>query len=99
MELGLELNWKALWVCVLAIVTASCLRAQDITGNWQGTIKPPQGQPLRMILHSRLPYHAECSVDCSSETSLPSFCEEPVFVKHDARKDRLARKALLNRSK
>jgi hypothetical protein len=29
----------------------------------------------------------------------PSFCEEPVSVKHDARKDRLARKALPNRSK
>jgi hypothetical protein len=29
----------------------------------------------------------------------PSFCEEPVTVKHDARRDRLARKALPNRSK
>jgi hypothetical protein len=29
----------------------------------------------------------------------PSFCEEPVSVKHAARRDRLARKALPNRSK
>ena len=50
MNQGLKLYWKALWVCALAIVFAGCLRAQDITGNWQGTITPPQGKPLRMIL-------------------------------------------------
>jgi len=50
MILGPKLHWKALWVCVLAIVIAGCLRAQDITGNWQGTITPPQGTPRRMIL-------------------------------------------------
>ena len=50
MNLGLKLRWKALWVCVLAIVIAGCLRAKDITGNWQGTITPPQGVPRRMVL-------------------------------------------------
>jgi hypothetical protein len=50
MNLGLKLYWKALWVCVLAIVFAGCLRAKDITGNWQGTITPPQGAPRRMVL-------------------------------------------------
>ncbi len=50
MKLGLELNRKTLWVYVLAILFAGSLHAQDITGNWQGTITPPQGTPLRMVL-------------------------------------------------
>ena len=50
MNMGLKLNWKTPWVCVLAIVIAGCLRARDITGNWQGTITSPQGKPLRMVL-------------------------------------------------
>jgi non-heme chloroperoxidase len=50
MNSGLKLHWKALWVCVLAIFIAGCLRAQDISGNWQGTITPPQGKPLRIVL-------------------------------------------------
>ena len=50
MKLELKLNRKALWVCVLAILFARSLHAQDIAGNWQGTITPPQGKPLRMVL-------------------------------------------------
>jgi hypothetical protein len=42
MELGLKLNRKTLWVYALAILFAGSLHAQDITGNWQGTITPPQ---------------------------------------------------------
>jgi non-heme chloroperoxidase len=41
---------RTLWVFVLAIVIAGCLRAQDITGTWQGTITPPRGTPHRMVL-------------------------------------------------
>jgi pimeloyl-ACP methyl ester carboxylesterase len=50
MKLGRKLNRKALWVYVLAILFAGCHDAQDITGNWQGTITPPQGKPLRIVL-------------------------------------------------
>jgi hypothetical protein len=55
MNMVLKFNRKTLWVCVFAIVIfaiviAVCLRAEDITGNWQGTITPPQGNPRRMIL-------------------------------------------------
>jgi pimeloyl-ACP methyl ester carboxylesterase len=50
MKLGLKLNRKTLWVYVFAILFAGRLHAQDITGNWQGTITPPQGRPLRIVL-------------------------------------------------
>jgi pimeloyl-ACP methyl ester carboxylesterase len=50
MKLGRKLNRKTLWVYVLAILFAGCYHAQDITGNWQGTITPPQGRPLRIVL-------------------------------------------------
>ena len=50
MDVGLKMNLKTLWVFVIAILFAGCLRAQDISGNWQGTITPPHGKPLRMIL-------------------------------------------------
>lgn len=50
MRLRLELNRKTLWVFVLTIAVVGCLRAQDITGNWQGTITSPQGAPRRMVL-------------------------------------------------
>jgi hypothetical protein len=55
MNMVLKFNRKTLWVCVFAIVIfaiviAVSLRAEDITGNWQGTITPPQGNPRRMIL-------------------------------------------------
>jgi non-heme chloroperoxidase len=50
MNRGLRWNLRTLWVFVLAIVIAGCLRAQDITGTWQGTITPPQGTPHRMVL-------------------------------------------------
>jgi len=50
MKLGLKLNRKTLWVYVLAILFAGSLHAQDIIGNWQGTLTPPQGRPLRIVL-------------------------------------------------
>ena len=50
MNIGLKWNLRILWVFVLAIAFAGCLYAQDITGNWQGTITPPQGTPHRIIL-------------------------------------------------
>ena len=50
MKLELKLNRKMLWVYVLAILFADSLHAQDITGNWQGTITSPQGSPARIIL-------------------------------------------------
>src|ERR1017187_5894532 len=51
MRLRLELDRKIFWVCVIAIFFAGCrLHAQDVAGNWQGTITPPQGAPRRMVL-------------------------------------------------
>ncbi|MES2394090.1 MAG: TIGR03435 family protein [Acidobacteriota bacterium] len=37
-----------LWIMVSAVLAGGVLRAQDITGNWQGTLKA--GKDLRMIL-------------------------------------------------
>jgi non-heme chloroperoxidase len=50
MKLRRRLNRKKLWVYVLAILFAGSLHAQDITGNWQGTISPSQGRQFRMVL-------------------------------------------------
>jgi len=50
MKRGLKWNLRTLWVFVLAMVIGGSLRAQDIAGNWQGAITPPQGTPRRMIL-------------------------------------------------
>jgi non-heme chloroperoxidase len=50
MNMGLKWNLRTLWVFVFAIAVGGCLRAQNITGNWQGTITPPQGTPHRMVL-------------------------------------------------
>jgi pimeloyl-ACP methyl ester carboxylesterase len=50
MKLGLKLNRKTLWMYVLAILFTGSLHAQDITGNWQGTLIIPQGRPLRIVL-------------------------------------------------
>src|SRR5258708_4567279 len=50
MNIGLKLNLRTLWVFLPAILIGGCLRAQDITGNWQETITPPQGAPRRMVL-------------------------------------------------
>ena len=51
MKLLWKLNRKTLCACGLAILLAGCrLPAQNITGDWQGTITPPQGKPLRMVL-------------------------------------------------
>jgi uncharacterized protein (TIGR03435 family) len=37
-----------LWIVALAVLAGGALRAQDLTGNWQGTLKA--GKDLRMIL-------------------------------------------------
>jgi len=37
-----------LWIVTLAVLAGSALRAQDLTGNWQGTLKA--AKDLRMIL-------------------------------------------------
>lgn len=50
MKLGIGLNRKTQWVYVLAILFAGSLHAQDITGNWQGTLTIPHGTPLRIVL-------------------------------------------------
>ncbi len=50
MRLGMQLNRKTRWVYLFAILFAVTLHAQDITGNWQGTLSPPQGSPLRIVL-------------------------------------------------
>ena len=52
MKLQLKLNLSGLMscVCMIALLFAGCLCAQDITGSWQGTITPPQGTPHRMVL-------------------------------------------------
>ena len=50
MNIGLKQNLPTLWVLVFAIAVGGCLRAQNIIGNWQGSITPPNGKPLRMIL-------------------------------------------------
>ena len=52
MKLGLTLNRKALWVYALAILFAGSLHAQDITGNWQGTLSLPQGRQVRLVLQA-----------------------------------------------
>ncbi len=50
MTLGLGLRRKTPWVYLLVILFAGALHAQDITGNWQGTLTPTQGSPLRIVL-------------------------------------------------
>ena len=42
-------NGKMLWVAALATLLTGTLYAQDITGNWQGTLKAGP-QELRTIL-------------------------------------------------
>jgi len=50
MQLELGSNRKTLWAFVFTILLAGSLHAQDITGNWQGTLAVPQNSPLRIIL-------------------------------------------------
>jgi len=35
---------------LLTPLLGTTLLAQDITGNWQGTLQPPQGPALRLVL-------------------------------------------------
>jgi uncharacterized protein (TIGR03435 family) len=39
-----------LWVMLLAIAAGGVLHAQDLTGAWQGTLQPPAGNPLRIVI-------------------------------------------------
>ncbi|WP_158819398.1 TIGR03435 family protein [Granulicella sp. S156] len=39
-----------LWIVAFATLVGSALRAQDITGAWQGTLTPPNGKELRIVL-------------------------------------------------
>ena len=50
MKIGLKWNLRTLSGYVFAILLAGCLHAQEITGNWQGTITQPQGRPMRLVL-------------------------------------------------
>jgi pimeloyl-ACP methyl ester carboxylesterase len=50
MKVGPKLNRKAPWLYLLASLSASTFHAQDITGNWQGTLTPPEGSPVRIVL-------------------------------------------------
>jgi non-heme chloroperoxidase len=50
MRMELKWNLRTLCVFVFVIAAGSCLHAEDISGNWQGTISPPQGRPNRMVL-------------------------------------------------
>jgi hypothetical protein len=36
---------------VLAAATVLTVQAQDITGDWQGTLKPAPGAELHLLLH------------------------------------------------
>jgi pimeloyl-ACP methyl ester carboxylesterase len=51
MKLSKKLNWKTLSPFIIAtLLAAGCRHAQDISGNWQGTLAIPQGRPLRIVL-------------------------------------------------
>jgi len=50
MKLGFKRKRSIVWVCVLVVLFAGNLRAQEITGSWQGTLTPAQGRALRIIL-------------------------------------------------
>ena len=43
-------NAFLLFTPLLGTLFGTTLLAQDITGNWQGTLQPPQGQALRLVL-------------------------------------------------
>lgn len=46
----MKLRRKTLRLYLLAALFTSGLRAQDISGSWQGTLPVPQGNPLRIVL-------------------------------------------------
>ena len=50
MNLGLMCKQKMKWICLLAVLFSGPLWGQDITGDWQGTLHPPQGNQLRIVL-------------------------------------------------
>jgi hypothetical protein len=49
-KLPRTLNWKTLWVFMIAILLTGCRHARDISGDWQGTLAVPQGRPIRVVL-------------------------------------------------
>ena len=50
MHLRLICIRKTGWICLLAVLFTGCIQGQDITGDWQGTLHPPQGNQLRIVL-------------------------------------------------
>jgi len=81
MNLGLTLNRKTQWVYALAILFASSLHAQDITGNWQGTLTPQQGKPLRIVLQvTRDDSGALKAKDYSIDQSPEGFTADSITV-------------------
>jgi uncharacterized protein (TIGR03435 family) len=49
---GVTQNMKKLifWIIAVAAISVGVLRAQDATGIWQGTLQPPNGKELRIVL-------------------------------------------------
>ena len=45
----MAMPFKSLWLAVLGLLLGCSLSAQDLAGNWQGTIQPGN-QPLRLIV-------------------------------------------------
>jgi uncharacterized protein (TIGR03435 family) len=41
---------KTLWMIALAMLLSGALLAQNVTGTWQGTLQPPQGKALRVVI-------------------------------------------------
>jgi hypothetical protein len=39
-----------IWTMVLAMTSARVLHAQEIAGAWQGTLQPPAGPALRIVI-------------------------------------------------
>jgi pimeloyl-ACP methyl ester carboxylesterase len=44
-------------ICLLPFLFTGCLLGQDITGDWQGTLHPPQGNQLRIVLRVKRDTH------------------------------------------
>ena len=48
--LGAEMKKLMLWMMVLAIASVRVLHAQEMAGAWQGTLQPPAGPALRIVM-------------------------------------------------
>jgi uncharacterized protein (TIGR03435 family) len=45
-----RLKRLTLWIAALAAATGGALFAQNISGSWQGSLQPPQGPALRIVV-------------------------------------------------